>query len=465
MDLSLIKAVSPVIRGGRGGLFLAGAACSAFNGDGGDEARLLGLKEEAMAKKKSITNKKPTTKVAPAPAHIQNRIAALQRRIRSWGCDALVVSNARDMRYLTGFVGENSWAIVRARSKKTYILSDGRFKDQIPIEAPHAIALIRHTETLEELTADIVAKHKVNKVALQADYLRVSERKRIAKQIGARRVVDVDDGLIEQRSVKDATEIASIRKAIAIQQQVFLRTREYVRPGMTELEIAAYLEYQARILGADGMSFSTIVAADANAGIPHYMPGLDKVKEGGIVLIDWGVKYEGYCSDMTRVLALGEMPAKIRELHAVVREAYRAGIEAIKPGANLKAVDKAARDVIVEAGYGEHYQHGLGHGIGLDIHEEPRIGFRKDGELLANQVVTVEPGIYLKGIGGVRLEDDVLVTETGHEVLCDLPMDAEWAVIDGENGRSAEPGDKQRDVDGEAMTEGELVTESSGVTS
>jgi Xaa-Pro aminopeptidase len=298
---------------------------------------------------------------------------------------------------------------------------------------------MRGKRELEELLADIVDQHELKQVAVQAEYLRVAERKNIAERIGSDRVLDVDDGLIQQRSVKDVTEIDSIRQAIAIQQQAFLQTRDYIRPGMTEAEIAGYLEYQARILGADEMSFPTIVAADANAALPHYLAGQAKVKEGGMLLIDWGVRYQGYCSDMTRVLALGKMPAKIREIYDVVRQAYQAGVEAIRPGASQVAVDQAARDVIQQAGFGEHFGHALGHGIGLDIHEQPRLSFRQDGELLANQVVTVEPGIYLQGIGGVRLENDVVVTEDGAEVLCDLPLDAEWAVIETKEGRVPAP--------------------------
>jgi Xaa-Pro aminopeptidase len=359
-----------------------------------------------------------------------NRVTALQQRIQSWGCDALLVSNDPDVQYLTGFVAENSWVIVLADSNTPYILSDGRFKDQIPVQAPQATAVMRGKRDLVELLANIVDQHAVQKVAVQAGYLRVADRKKIAQHIGSDRVLDADDGLIQQRSVKDATEIESIRQAIAIQQQAFLRTREYIRPGMTEADIAGYLEHQSRILGADKMSFDTIVAADANAALPHYQPGLAQVCEGGMVLIDWGVQYQGYCADMTRVLAIGKMPAKIREIYDVVHQAYQAGVEAIRPGASQTAVDQAARDVVEKAGFGEHFQHTLGHGIGLDIHEQPRLSFRQDGQLLAGQVVTVEPGIYLPGIGGVRLENDVLITEDGPEVLCDLPLDPDWAVLE-----------------------------------
>ena len=176
-----------------------------------------------------------------------------------------------------------------------------------------------------------------------------------------------------------------------------------------------------RLLGADGPSFPTIVAADANASLPHAIPGRRKVKKGGIVLIDWGAKWGGYCSDLTRVVALGKMPAKIQEIYQIVYDAQRAAIDAIEPGKALKEIDAAARTVIEKAGFGDQFGHSLGHGLGLDVHEQPTLSGRSKGSLEPGHVVTVEPGIYLPGVGGVRIEDDVLVTAKGRRVLSDLP--------------------------------------------
>ncbi|HEX7010598.1 MAG TPA: M24 family metallopeptidase, partial [Phycisphaeraceae bacterium] len=188
--------------------------------------------------------------------------------------------------------------------------------------------------------------------------------------------------------------------------------------------------YQMRKLGADGPSFPTIVAADASASLPHAIPGPRKLRKNGIVLIDWGARWGGYCSDLTRVVALGRMPPKLREIYQIVLDAQLAAIDAIAPGKPLKEVDAAARRLIERAGYGRQFGHSLGHGIGLDIHEMPTLSPRSDkGELEPGHVVTVEPGIYLPGIGGVRIEDDVLVTPRGAQVLSRLPKDLKSAMI------------------------------------
>ncbi len=374
-----------------------------------------------MAKKK--TTRKPAT-----PTHLADRIRNLQKRLRPKGISALLVTNPRDIRYLTGFIGDDSWALIPMRGGKAYILSDFRFDEQIQQEAPHAQAIIRKKSLGEELKA-LTKRLKADKIGLQAEYVTLQLRKGLVKHLGAKSLAPIDDGLLEQRAVKDAKEIKAIRKAIAIQQQAFKELRKFIKPGMTENEITAYLEYRMRALGADGPGFPSIVAADANASLCHAIPGPKKVRKGGILLVDWGAKYQGYCSDMTRVLSLGKMKPKIKEIYQIVLEAQLAGIAAIGPGKKLSDVDAAARDVIDKAGYGKYFGHSLGHGIGLDIHEAPRLAAKTKGELAPGHVVTVEPGIYLPGVGGVRLEDDVLVTARGHQVLCDLPKSLESAII------------------------------------
>ena len=184
-----------------------------------------------------------------------------------------------------------------------------------------------------------------------------------------------------------------------------------------------------RMLGADEAAFPTIVAADVNAALPHAIPGTTKVKRGGIVLIDWGARFHGYHSDMTRVIAFGRMPRAIKEIYRVVADAQQAGIAAIKPGVRLKDVDAAARKVIKRAGYGKQFSHSLGHGLGLNIHECPSLAPTAKGVLEASMVVTVEPGIYLGGVGGVRIEDDVVVTARSGRLITDLPKSLESAII------------------------------------
>jgi len=372
--------------------------------------------------------KKKTKRKTSTPANLADRVRLLQRRLRPSGASALLVTNARDIRYLTGFIGDDSWALIPMRGSKGYILSDFRFEEQIAKEAPHAVAIMRKKALAEEL-GKLTNRLRLKKIALQPDYLTLAQRRPLAKHLGAKRLLVKDDGLLMQRAVKDADEVKAIRKALAIQQQAFRETCDFIKPGQTENEVAAYLEYRMRALGADGVSFPSIVAANANGSLPHAIPGKSKIKAGGSVLIDWGAKYNGYCSDLTRVIALGKMKPKIREIYQIVLDAQMAAIDAIAPGKKLSDIDAVARDVITKAGYGKEFGHSLGHGLGLDIHEQPVLAGKAKGVLQPGHVVTVEPGIYLPGIGGVRIEDDVLVTAKGHKVLSDLPKSLESAII------------------------------------
>lgn len=333
-----------------------------------------------------------------------------------------------DIRYLSGFIGDDSWAVVPARSRKVHLISDGRFTEQIRREAPHAITHIRKGGLVEEL-AQINTRLKMRRIALSSDAVSVALRKKLAKKLGKGRFKDVDDGLLKQRCIKDKQETSLIRQAAEIQQEAFRRLLKTIKPGQTEQQIAARLEFEMRMLGADEAAFPTIVAADVNAALPHAIPGTTKVKRGGIVLIDWGARFRGYHSDMTRVIAFGRMPRAIKEIYRVVADAQQAGIAAIKPGVRLKDVDAAARKVIKRAGYGKQFSHSLGHGLGLNIHECPSLAPTAKGVLEASMVVTVEPGIYLDGVGGVRIEDDVVVTARSGRLITDLPKSLESAII------------------------------------
>ncbi|MEM6458127.1 MAG: aminopeptidase P family protein [Planctomycetota bacterium] len=365
----------------------------------------------------------------PAPKQFADRVHAVRKRLLAAGFDALLVVNPVDIRYLTGFVGDDSWLVVPARRGRPTVLSDSRFEEQIGREAPHVGVVMRKKSLVEELDK-LTDRRNLRRVAVQEAYVTVGRFGAIAKKLGRRRVVAWDDGLLTQRAVKTDDEVKLIRKAAKVQQRAFLELRDFIEPGQKESEVAAYLEYRMRALGADGVSFPSIVAADANAALPHAIPGPRKLKKNGLVLIDWGAKFRGYCSDMTRVVGLGGMSRKMREVYRVVLEAQQAGIDAVRPGAKLTDVDAAARKVITDAGYGEQFGHGLGHGLGLDIHEAPRLSpLAGDGVLEPGHVVTVEPGVYLPGVGGVRIEDDVLVTPRGKRVLTDLPKSLESAIL------------------------------------
>jgi len=366
------------------------------------------------------------------PGHLADRVKAFQKRLRDDNLDGMILTNDRDIRYLTGFVGEDSWCWVPAQGSKPTVISDSRFKAHIPQEAPHVRVCMRGTfdrkrESLADAAARLLPKDKINRIGIAPGHLSLPTRKAMSKTLGSKRLHEYDDGLLHQRSVKDKVELASIRKAVKIQQQAFMDTREFIEVGKTENEVAAFLEYRMRSLGASGPGFNSIVAFDGHASHSHAIPGSQKVKKNSSILIDWGACVNGYRSDMTRVLNMGKPKKHIAEIYKVVEEAMHAGIDAIGPGVSLKEIDDASRNVMKK--HGHTLDHGLGHGIGLNIHEQPVIGQHDDRFLLPGQVITIEPGIYLGDRGGVRLEDDILVTETGHKNLCDLPTDLEWTII------------------------------------
>lgn len=375
-----------------------------------------------MARKKKISRKKKTM-----PSFDQ-RLDTLRKSIRSWDCQGLLITNPRDIRYLTGFIGDDSWAYISARASAPHILSDARFTEQIAEEAPQCTPHIRKGSLAAELKK-VLGKRFAGKVAIQADHVTLTQKKLLASELGARSLKEVDDGLLLQRAIKTTDEVDAIRRAARIQQEAYIAMLGRIEPGMTERQAAAILEFEMCMRGASGPSFPTIVAAGAHAAQPHAVPGSNKIAKKQCLLIDWGAVCDGYCSDMTRVVAFDAMPRAVGKIYNIVLEAQMAAIDAIAPGKTMVEIDEVARSIIRKAGYGGQFGHGLGHGLGLDIHELPVLSFRGKGILEPGQVVTVEPGIYLPGVGGVRIEDDVLVTDSGHEVLTHLPKTLDSAII------------------------------------
>ncbi|MFK7789868.1 MAG: M24 family metallopeptidase [Phycisphaeraceae bacterium] len=365
------------------------------------------------------------------PKILDARIKLLQKRLRHDEMDGLIVSNANDILYLTGFVGEDSWLWVPASGAGTTVVSDDRFKQHIPEEAPHLRVVMRDknsgkAETLAQATARFLSRLKLERIGVQVAYLRVLERKAIVKAFSAKLIKDYDDKLLQQRSIKDAQEIKCIQEAIRIQELAFIEMRDHIKPGITEIELAGFLVYRMKCLGADDSGFKPIVAFDGHASHSHAIPDRRKLKKNSSILIDWGAKYNNYISDMTRVLNMGKPKKHLAEIHKVVEEALHIGIDTVAPGVTVREVDNAARNCLKKHGY--KLDHGLGHGIGLFIHELPSIG-QHDTPLEPGQVITIEPGIYLGEKGGVRLEDDILVTPTGSKNLSSLPTDLEWSIL------------------------------------
>ena len=280
-----------------------------------------------------------------------------------------------------------------------------------------------------ESVAEVIRKAKVRRLGIEGDSMTVSLRDRIADKLPKLEIV-ATSGLVERlRQIKDKEEVAQIRRAVRLAEKAFVVIRAALRPEMTEKQVADELEYQLRRFGASRSGFPTIVAVGPRAALPHASPGGREIGSSDFVLIDWGADGGLYKSDLTRVLVTGRISPKLERIYRVVFSAQQKAIAAIRPGVVACDVDRAAREVISKAGFDRHFGHGLGHGFGLEVHEAPRLAANSRVELEPGMVVTVEPGIYLPGWGGVRIEDDVLVTRSGHEVLSSVPRELEAAVV------------------------------------
>jgi Xaa-Pro aminopeptidase len=251
------------------------------------------------------------------PPHLATRLSCLRRRIRSWSVDALLVTDSRDVRYLSGFIGDDSWALVRAGTNHLTVISDSRFEQQVGREAPH-VSLALRKGPFSDVLEKLFKRFAIERCAVQASSMTIATRAALVRKLGARRLRPLDDGLLEQRAVKGEQEIATIRKALRCQQDAYRALLGELQPGLSEGELAGRLEMHMRRLGAEGAGFPSIVAVGANASLPHATPGRTKVKRGDIVLVDWGARYDGYCSDLTRVVAVGRMPRRIAEIYRVV---------------------------------------------------------------------------------------------------------------------------------------------------
>ncbi len=359
------------------------------------------------------------------------------RLARKEGVRCLMVSRPEDVSYLTGFTGDDSVLLLgqpkagqgrRGRHLADHwavLVTDGRYNEQARSECPDVQVTVRQGPMSPVLVAELAARRQFP-VGAQADHVTLLLAGRLEKELGKGRLKAVTGLPARLREIKDETEIRAIRLAIHAAEEAFLGLIARGAKGLvgrTEREVAAELEYRMRLCGADGPSFATIVAAGPHGSLPHYRPDQTRIQSNQPLLIDWGAKVAGYCSDLTRVVFPGRITPKWAEVYDVVLRAQAAGIRAIRPGASCRSVDLAARNVIRRAGYGEQFVHGLGHGIGREIHEGPVLGKTAPSRLRSGMVVTVEPGIYLPGAGGVRIEDDVVVTAGGWRRLSSLPKD------------------------------------------
>lgn len=356
-------------------------------------------------------------------SHVRRR-AALRDRLRDRELDALLVTNLLNVRYLTGFTGSNAALIVHADDEdrgeaRTVFCTDGRYLTQSEQQVPELERIIARPSA-EGLCARIAERHpEYRRVGFESQHVTVDGLDVLTDHAGQVELVRAPGMVEAQREVKDDGEIEALRMACAAADRALADLLENggLMPGRTEREVARELEDRMLDHGAKGPSFETIVAAGANSAVPHHRPTDTVLAKGDFVKMDFGALVDGYHSDMTRTLVLGEPAGWQREIYELVRAAQAAGRAAARPGTEVTAVDKAAREVISQAGYGEMFVHGLGHGVGLEIHEAPALASTGAGTLAAGMAVTVEPGVYLAGRGGVRIEDTLVVRDEAPELL------------------------------------------------
>lgn len=389
------------------------------------------------AVRKAMKGRRAKSSRPAVPGLIRERLRSVREFLNEKRLDGFLITSRADQFYLTGFNGEDGLALVTPG--QVYLLSDFRFETLAGQGAPWAKFIQRKKSHAEEL-AKLARRGKMARIGFDADCLTVaaaSELRKALRPVGTR-LVQVPSVTAKLRIQKSPAEVEILREAIRIAQEAFVALRRSIRIGQTEQELASRLNYEMGRRGASGPSFPTVVAEGPNSALPHAEPGTRVVKRGSAVLFDWGARHNGYCSDLTRVLFVGRIPPRFRRLYEIVLEAQQRGIQALRVGRPIREVDQAARSHIVRSGYGKRFGHALGHGLGLDIHESPGLSARNRDPLECGMVVTVEPGIYVPGFGGVRIEDDVLITETGSddgstrgcEVLSTLPKDLGWAVLD-----------------------------------
>jgi Xaa-Pro aminopeptidase len=329
--------------------------------------------------------------------------------------DAMLVSGAPNIRYLSGFTGDNGSLLITPG--RAILFTDPRFEIQAAQESPSwQLKIAKGPLTLELVAA--IKRLKLKRVGYEPARLTCDAFDSIESRLPMGASLEPVNGWIEQlRMVKTADEIARIRRSVETNSRAFEQTIRRFREGMTESDLAAELEYRMRRLGAEKPSFDSIVAGGPRSALPHAQPTAAKLRNGQLVVVDMGAIQDGYCSDMTRMLFIGTPTAKVKRLYAAVLEAQLAAVAAVRPGVLATKVDRAARQVLKGHGLDRFFVHSTGHGLGLEIHEPPRIGKRDKTRLEAGMAITIEPGVYLEGYGGIRIEDTLVVTETGAEIL------------------------------------------------
>ncbi|WP_426453374.1 M24 family metallopeptidase [Paenibacillus sp. S-38] len=342
------------------------------------------------------------------------RVQRLRELLDEKGIPALFITNATNRTYMTGFTGSAGYVLITG--SRAVLLTDFRYMTQAPQQAA-GYEVIEHAPKVAETVKEILSREGITRLGFEASDLSFAAYRSYAEGLAPVELLPTD-GLVETlRMVKDDAELAVMQEAADLADRTFTHILDFLKPGVKELDIALEIEMFVRRNGAASTSFETIVASGERSALPHGKASGKIIGNNEFVKLDYGAYYQGYCSDITRTVVLGTPQDKHREIYGIVLEAQMAALEAIRPGMTGREADAVARDIITKHGYGDHFGHGLGHGLGMEVHESPRLSKLGDTVLKPGMTVTVEPGIYLPGFGGVRIEDDIVITEQGNRRL------------------------------------------------
>jgi Xaa-Pro aminopeptidase len=352
------------------------------------------------------------------------RLAKLQKIVKDIGLDALLITHLPHIQYLVGYTGSNGLLIVPAQGKP-HFFTDFRYKAQVKLEVTGAkVSIVDRDRTIPDALVEKQLFSDYDHLGFEKNHISYSMYDFLRTKF--RHVkLDPQTEVVEKLTlIKSEEEIGAIRKAAEIADKVYEKVLQVIKPGVAELDVAAEIAYQTRLCGGEREAFTIIVASGERSALPHGAASDKKIRKGELITLDFGCVYKGFNSDMTRTVALGKIPVELQKIYEIVRAAQQGGIDKARAGMTARDLDSVCRDYITLHGYGSKFGHSTGHGLGIEVHELPKVSQRGERyKLEANMVVTIEPGIYLDGLGGVRIEDDVVIRRDGCEVLTNSPKE------------------------------------------
>lgn len=347
------------------------------------------------------------------------KLANLRQKMKMEGIDGILITSEINRRYITGFTGTAGVALVT--NEQALFITDFRYTEQANEQAKSFDVIEHKTPIIEEIAKQVKQLH-IEKLGFEQAYVTYEMYQQYENEI-ATKLVPISNMIESLRLIKTEDELAILKDAAKIADKAFEHILTFIKPGVKEVDVANELEFYMRKEGATSSSFDIIVASGYRSALPHGVASDKEIASGELVTMDFGALYKGYCSDITRTIAVGEISEELNDIYHIVLEAEKLGVKEIKAGMTGKEADQLTRDHITSKGYGPNFGHSTGHGIGLEVHENPRLSMTSTDVLKENMVVTVEPGIYVPNVGGCRIEDDIIITETGNEVITHSPKE------------------------------------------